>query len=321
MKFSSFLSAELSQYADYRIASGLTGQVSLDNLRYFDRYLSERYPDSEVLTQDMIAGWFECRKTESTNSCLTRTNVVCAFLNYARLKGWTDITPPLRPAAVRSNFRPHGFTEQELKSFFDACDNIKMDKPRSLRQRIRKVSVPVFFRLLYSTGMRTCEARTSLRADVDWKTGIIEIRDSKGVDQHRIVLHQTMLALLDRYDKAMEKIIPGHKYLFPGPGDTPHSRMWQAYNFNAMWKQCCRDKARAYDLRSLYATTNINSWQCSGMEWYGNLVYLSRSMGHRFLQSTAYYYHLTPYLSDKMTELTAEGFDSMLPKTDGYYEE
>lgn len=82
MKFSSFLSAELSQYADYRIASGLTGQVSLDNLRYFDRYLSERYPDSEVLTQDMIAGWFECRKTESTNSCLTRTNVVCAFLNY-----------------------------------------------------------------------------------------------------------------------------------------------------------------------------------------------------------------------------------------------
>ena len=44
--------------------------------------------------------------------------------------------------------------------------------------------------------------------------------------------------------------------------------------------------ARAYDFRSHYAVVNINGWDHCGIEWMDKLLYLSRSMGHRYIQNT-----------------------------------
>mgnify|MGYP002309109554 FL=1 len=51
------------------------------------------------------------------------------------------------------------------------------------------MQIPVFFRLLLSTGMRTNEARLLDCEDVDLKNGIINIKHTKGWAQHRVALH------------------------------------------------------------------------------------------------------------------------------------
>ena len=51
-----------------------------------------------------------------------------------------------------------------------------------MRAALMKVEVPVFFRLLYSTGMRTTEARLLRVEDVDLQSGVINIRYTK---EHR----------------------------------------------------------------------------------------------------------------------------------------
>ena len=91
---------------------------------------------------------------------------------------------------------------------------------------IRKLQCPVFFRLLYSSGMRTTEARYLKRADVDLEHGVVNIRKSKGYDQHYIALHDTMTELLVRYDEAMDKIQPERTYFFESLKGKCYGRDW-----------------------------------------------------------------------------------------------
>jgi Phage integrase family. len=51
----------------------------------------------------------------------------------------------------------------------------------------RRIIVPVFFRLLYSSGIRTTEARLLRADDVNLDDGVLNIRHSKGFSQHFVV--------------------------------------------------------------------------------------------------------------------------------------
>ena len=71
---------------------------------------------------------------------------------------------------------------------------------------------------------------------------------------------------------------------------------------------------RPYDLRSYYAVTNINTWTNTGFELQDKLFYLSRTMGHRNMESTYGYFNLSPVLADKIKALTEPSFNDLLPK-------
>ena len=56
--------------------------------------------------------------------------------------------------------------------------------------------------------MRTTEARLLKRKDVNLDNGIISIRDSKGNGRHYVVLHDSMTELMQKYDMAVDRLIP-----------------------------------------------------------------------------------------------------------------
>lgn len=62
--------------------------------------------------------------------------------------------------------------------------------------------------------MRTCEVRWLKCSDVNFESGIVKIIKSKSIDEHVIVLHDSMLQLLQNYNQAMEKVMPNRIYLF-----------------------------------------------------------------------------------------------------------
>ena len=78
--------------------------------------------------------------------------------------------------------------------------------------------------------------------------------------------------------------------------------------------------ARAYDFRSHYAVVNINGWDHCGIEWMDKLLYLSRSMGHRYIQNTLYYYRLVPLFAHQLENLTGCGYEELLPDLNDYFE-
>lgn len=190
---------------------------------------------------------------------------------------------------------------------------MKRTRINQLHRLINMLEFPVFFRLLFSSGMRTCEARELKRSDIDFITGVVNINKSKGVDKHRIVLHESMLTLLLQYDQAIGKVFPDRTYFFPAEGDTPHKASWESYHFRNIWSRISKESARPYDFRHHYACTNISQWKNHGFEFSGRLLFLSRSMGHKNIQSTFGYFHVTPMLTDKLRNNCEKALDELLP--------
>ena len=312
--FSSCIAGHLAAYAEYREACGCWSASSSRYLRYFDLHCSRLFPDAETLTQEMVDAWCARRGTESAKSCASRTGAARSFCAWAAARGLVAVTVPPVPKSKPRAYVPHAFTRDELARFFAACDSIEV-RGRGLSGRMRAIACPAFFRLLYSSGIRTTEARLLKRSDVDLGEGVLDIRRSKGLDQHYVALHPTMADVLARYDASAEDLVPGREWFFQSARGSHYSTSWVDCNFNVLWERANGPKGSVvpYDLRHNYAIENITSWDCDCFEAGGQLLWLSRSMGHRKISSTLYYYSMVPRLADKLLALTGGGTDDLIP--------
>ena len=236
-----------------------------------------------------------------------------------------DLTDVLPPAVLRPEprtYTPYAFEEDELNRFFHVCDSIQPYLGRRASV-IRKFTVPVFFRLLYSTGMRTTEARLLRTEDVDLRRGVIDIQKSKGYDQHYVVMHDTIANLMARYDRAIAELQPSRTYFFQSCKDSHYSREWVKDNFRTLWNKANGFAASpvAYDIRHHYAIVNINRWTDDGFGFSDKLHYLSKSMGHRSIEATRYYYSIVPRLADTLRDKTEDGFNAIVPEVSDDEEE
>lgn len=313
-EYRSCFKEHLFQFADYMKASHHWNAAYEYSIVSFDRYCADNFPDSQCLSQEMVDSWCRKRDTEANRSCHTRQCCVVALVKYLRDRGLSEVTVPERPKKGRSTYIPHAFTDEELRSFFHACDSIRLS-PRHRRKcdRLKKVTTPVIFRLLYSTGMRTNEARLLSRKDVNLEEGIISIRQTKGEQQRYVVIHPTMVPVLRRYDLKVSELCPGRDYFFPSPRGGCLTKTWVTNVFREMWDKYNDSHATAYELRHHYATVNINRWQDMGFSLHDHLLYLGKSMGHLSVESTRGYYAIVPALADTLMEKTAGDMDWMLP--------
>ena len=313
-EFISFLAPQIYAFIRHRQASQHWNESSYEkNLMLFDRHCHDNYPFAALLTQEMVDSWCRQRDTEENNSCRSRIYVVVSFIRFLLDRGLTDINEPTIPRKEKRVYIPHAFTDEELSRFLAECDNIPL---RGNRQDVlvRKITLPVFFRLLYSSGIRTYEARHLRKADVDLEHGILDIRYSKGHNQHYIVLHDSMLEIMRDYNKSIEKVCPDRAYFFPSIKHSYYSRNWLIKNFKLLWYKVNTSHATAYELRHHYAIMNINRWVDLGFDFDDKLVFLSKSMGHTMLESTKYYYSIVPGLSQILKDQTEEGFDWIIPE-------
>lgn len=295
-RFNSFLAPLMRDYVSFRKASDRWSETYEINLERFDKHCKTYYPNAIELTQEMTDSWCRKRKTESNNSCRARIYPVISFIQFLRKRGKTEIPEPIPPREDSCTYIPHAFSEAELNNFFSACDEMPDSNGKS--GLLRKITVPVFFRLLYSSGIRSVEARMLKTADVDLRNGVLSVRMSKSNDEHYVVLHDSMLKLMKRYDATVKKICPARTYFFPDSHNSFRKKDWVKTNFKAAWNKYNDSYARVYDLRHNYAIENINSWTGEGFGFHAKLLYLSKSMGHSKFDSTKYYYNLVPGFAD-----------------------
>jgi len=304
--YTSSLSPLMYEYVAFKQASGRWNESSYAvNLSLFDKYCKTNFPNSEQLTQEMVDGWCARRDTENNNSCRSRIYVIVSFVRYLQKRVLTDVRMPVVPRKEPRTYIPHAFTHNELMNFFNACDSIPA--PWGTEEQVsRRITVPVFFRLLYSSGIRINEARLLRKSNVDLEHGVLNIEYSKGHPQHFIVLHDSMLQLIRKYDNAAGMLYPDRIYFFPARNGRFHTEKWVPTNFNKMWGRDNSSYATAYALRHNYAIENINSWTDDGFDFNDKLLYLSKSMGHSVIESTKYYYALVPRLANVLASHTDE---------------
>lgn len=315
-EYSSVFGSYISDFLAMKRASGYDYETGERYLHEFDRYCHSRAGSSAV-ARELIIGWAQAKNGEEPASHQVRVSPVRELGRYMQSLGIPDafVLPSVCHRRI-SRYVPHFFTETEITSFFRACDNLK---PHGA-MKARHLVLPVFFRLLYCCGVRTCEARKLRVEDVDLPQGTITILASKRHSSRRIPLPRDLLEVFRTYDARVSLIYPGRVFFFP----TTASKCYVCGSiggvFGKIWKAAglrrgTGSKPRAYDFRHHFALATLNRWIVSGVEVNAKLPYLSRYMGHAGMLSTDYYLHLTPEFFQAFVE-KVRATENVLPEVD-----
>jgi len=73
---------------------------------------------------------------------------------------------------------------------------------------------------------RTFEARLLLKNQVNLDTGVLNIINTKGYNQHFVVMHESLRLYLKEYDENISIFYPNRKYFFPNGLNEYYSRYW-----------------------------------------------------------------------------------------------
>ena len=314
--YASTVAPQIEEFVAVRLASDRLSDSYGMYLHLFDAFCAREFPDADRLTQEMVDRWCEPRATEQANSCRARCQPAVSLIKFLRDRGETDVVPPELPRRQETGHVPHAFTDEELSEFFRLCDRYEpeghMDEARRLRTMY---TVPVLFRLLWSSGIRTTEARLLRRDLVDLDEGTLMVVEGKGKSERLVALHPSMLGIMREYDARMEEVMPGRTYFFPNGTDTCLTPGWVWKRFREVWDEVSEERATPYQLRHCFATTCINRLVGRGLEGLNDLEWVSKAMGHSSADITMKsYYHIVPALAELLQERSGDSFDAMMPE-------
>ena len=315
-EFRSGVSGHISAFVRHREAAGAICESYKTYLHLFDEHCAELFPGERAVTQEMADTWCARRPTELAKSCRSRCYAVVSLVRFLRERGLTDARDPELPRGREPAAPPHAFTDVELAAFFAECDSWRpacnMPRQRALRT---KYTLPVLFRLLWSSGIRTTEARLLRREGVDLAAGVLRIVEGKGRNERLVALHPSMADIMREYDAAIAAVMPGRAYFFPNSRDAPLARDWVAKYFRRLWARVSDERATPYMLRHAYAIENINALVGRGLTSLDDLELVSKSMGHVSVDVTAQgYYSLVPSLAGLLQGVSGPGFDDVVPE-------
>jgi integrase/recombinase XerD len=310
--FVSTQASSMEAFVTFKHALGRKYATGKYYLHEFDVFCAEHESEG-VSLKEIAKNWLTLRKNECPNTQRVRVAPIREFGKYLQLSGHSDgFLIPNKICRQQIRTMPHFFTHDEIILFFNVCDTLA---PRK-ENRVRHLVLPMYYRLLYCCGVRTCEARLLLRKNVNLHAGYIDIIHSKGLKDRRVFLPEDLGSLYMKYDTVVNDIYPDRTYFFPAKANRCYECQTISQNFRKVWKAAGFSiKARAYDFRHHYAFATLNRWIEQDADVNSMLPYLTRCMGHACLESTFYYLHLVPEFFSTFSEKT-KALEGLLPEVD-----
>ena len=157
--------------------------------------------------------------------------------------------------------------------------------------------------LLAVTGMRVGEAIRLDRADIDWTTAVLTIRESKFGKTRMVPVLDSTLGTLERYARIRGRLCPqaATASFFVSTAGTRLIYACVGQVFRRL-----RDRAgigagadrppRIHDLRHTFAVRALLGWYQAGEDVEARLPVLSTYLGHRDPRSTYWYLSAAPEL-------------------------
>lgn len=328
-KFTSFLTPLIEAYVSYQKASAHWNEASYEpNILLFDRYCKKHYPETMLLSQEMVDGWCHKRNTETNNSCRSRIYVVSSFIQYLRKRGKTEEwlrwlmeqrscsseTCNNRLASLRAFLKYLG--SREISLLYLSEDATRIPRKKEVHKKVKGISkkavqallsVPdlsikagrrdlALMIIIYSTAARIDEILSlkieQLHFGIE-KPNITII--GKGNKIRTLYLLPKAVAHLKKYLKEFHgDVLTPEAYVFYSRNVGLHGKMSQT----AVNKQLKKHASTAHEIcdevpLDLHAHqlrhAKASHWLQDGM----NVVQISFLLGHEQLQTTMVYLDIT----------------------------
>jgi integrase len=315
--FKSAFAPKLDAMLEFRTARGFKNQTHLANLRRFDEFCTEYYPMTTELTAQIVYDWIDTQTILSPNTLNDRACTIRQLGLYLSAIDEKAFVLTEKFCTNRTQNIPYNFTDAEMTALFAAIDKLPADKGEPYLNLI----VPTLFRLTYTCGLRPNEVRELLRENVDLKSGVITILNTKKHRDRIVVMSDDMRKMCRRYDNKRTIFANGNPFFFPSDNggafksDRLQSALTRAWTKAVCSKDCpLPPRIRVYDLRHRMASACLNNWLDEGKDLMAMLPYLRTYMGHGSLNETAYYIHILPENLMKSSAVDWNKFNAMFPE-------
>lgn len=287
-------------------------------LLQFDTFCIGKSQSGQPITKELFDQWTTKIVYESPTTHKMRFNILarfCKFLNESGRDTYTGFYPIKREDSGRG-FAPYIFNKDEIARFFQAADSVKASNVSPQTH----IMLPVLFRMLYSCGLRLSEVLNLTVADVDFKKGVLAIRDSKFDKSRLIPMSESMLAISRVYANTMHSCSSDESYFFPAPDKGPfaESSIYTRFRrllFEAGISHGGRGKGpRLHDFRHTFAVHSLRKLVADGRDIYVTLPILCGYLGHKSIGSTQYYLRLTAEVYPELTEAFEMHFGAVFPE-------
>lgn len=311
--------AHIEDHIKLKQAIGYKYSSEANHLLRFSTFTAEKYPNETELSKEIVLDWCSRKTYESQANQCSRASIIRQLSIYMDSIGMSTYIIPKGYFSKEEKYIPYIYTEDELKSFFHETDKCHYINECPHRHLI----MPILFRMVYSCGLRSSEARLLKVEDVDLELGVLAIEHSKKDNNRLVPMSDEITNRCRDYFKHVHMISKGDDYFFPGLNGKPMTlsniyRNFRRFLWRAGISHGGRGKGpRVHDFRHTFACRCLKKWVMQGKDLSVYLPVLKTYMGHDSFEETAYYLKMTadvfPDISIKL-----EGFyPDIIPKLEG----
>lgn len=284
-------------------------------LARFDAFTRDRFPGLHTITEASAHAWIEAAQRRAVKPATLHglATPVRQLARWLIRHGVAAYVLPARMLPRPATYVPHIYTDAELAAFFTQTDRCHYCSSVPVRHLV----MPVLFRTLYACGLRCSEAHQLRVADVDVKTGLLQIRDAKGGKDRQLPVSESLRVRLARYHARTAWM--EHEWFFPGWRGRPLTVVNVYHNFRRfLWQARISHGGpgkgpRVHDLRHTFAVNNLRACFAAGQDAGAMLPILQTYMGHASIGDTAYYLRLTAESYPHITARLDEAMGDVIP--------
>lgn len=311
--------AHLKNYVELKQAIGYNYKVETANLKRFDKFTLEKYPNDIILTKEIVLDWCSKKSYEALGNRNARASTIRQFAQYLDSIGIKAYILPKGYYPKATKYMPYIYTVDELKNFFTETNKCHYSSECPYRQLI----MPLIFRMIYMCGLRSSEARLLKVSDIDLENGIITINHSKKDNDRLVPMSDLLTSLCRDYSKKVHPYPISESYYFPGLNGKPMTPGNLYHNFRRfLWHAGISHHGRGYgprihDFRHTYAIHCLKKWTEEEKDLSVYLSVLKTYMGHDKLEDTAYYLRLTVDVFPNITLKMETYYPELIPLLQG----
>lgn len=310
---------QIQNYVELKRAIGYKFDTEARGLKCFDRFTLEKHPRATFLTKEIVLDWCKKKDYEARANQLARTSVIRQFGKYLNSIGLNAYIIPKGYYPKETQYIPYIYTVEELRRFFVETDKCFYCYECPHRHLI----MPVFFRMIYTCGLRVSEARLLKVSDVNPRDGTITIHHSKKDKDRLIPMSSSLAERCRNYSAQVHPYSVTEDYYFPGLNNKPMTRMNVYHNFRKfLWRAGISHGGRGcgpriHDLRHTFATHCLKKWVEQGKDLAAYLPVLKTYMGHDSFSETAYYLRLTVDVFPDIMQKVEIRYPGIIPTLEG----
>ena len=309
----------ITEYIKQKQSPGYKYIAEACHMKRFDSFCHDKYGTATTLTKKIVLDWC-CKKSyEAQANQYARVSILREFGKYLDNVGIDAYIIPKGYYSQKAEYIPYIYSDKELRQFFAATEKCRPSSEAPYRHLI----MPVFFRMVYTCGLRVSEARLLKVSDVDLNEGILTIRHSKKDKDRLVPMGNSLQSRCKQYSKIVHLHSKPGEYYFPALGGKAMTIGNVYKNFRKfLWKAGISHRGRGYgprihDLRHSFCVNRLKNWSSAGKDLLVYLPILKTYLGHDSFHDTAYYLRLTADVFPDITLKIESSFPNMIPELEG----